>query len=132
MTPKPMTVGLFLCDQVIVEVGTQKVSPIGIFTGLATDGFPFLAPPFTAFAAFTDGRGEVTITLTVVQAATDEEIYTQDNRVRFRDPLTELRFILRIRGCEFPAAGTYYFNLLVDGDLVASRRLRVYEGRVSE
>jgi hypothetical protein len=40
MTPKPIAIGLLLCDRVIVDKDTNSPSAIGIFTGLAVEHFP--------------------------------------------------------------------------------------------
>jgi hypothetical protein len=40
MTPKPVAIGLLLCDRVIVDKDSNSPSAIGIFTGLAVESFP--------------------------------------------------------------------------------------------
>jgi hypothetical protein len=115
-----------LCDYVIVEERTKKVSLIGGFTGMRVNDFPSTPSPFSVYAALTDGLGDVTIEVIVSRLDTEEEIYHFHNLVRFPDKLAKVRFHLRLTHCSFPVAGSYQFTLLADGEWLAQRRLRVY------
>jgi hypothetical protein len=122
----PLALGLTLCDYVITEEKTKKVSLIGTFSGLGATQFPAHALPFSVFAVLTDAVGDVTIKLSVVRLETDEEVLTREMTAHFPDKLTEVRVHFRILQGVFPAAGWYQFTLLADGEWVAQRRLRVY------
>jgi hypothetical protein len=126
MVPTPVALGLVLCDTVVVEEKTKKASLIGTFAGIKVNEFPATAPPFSVFAVLVDGQGRATIKLSVLRLDSNEEVYAYDSQVHFPDPLAEVRFHLRLHHCVFPAAGTYQFTLLVDGEWVAQRRIRVY------
>jgi hypothetical protein len=126
MAAPPIAVGLTLCDHVIIEERTRKVSLIGTFTGLRVSDFPAVAPPFSVFALLTDWAGDATIELSVLELDTEAEVLILRNRVHFPDKLAEVRYHARLRQCTFPGAGTYQFTLLADGEWVAQRRLRLY------
>ncbi len=130
MTPAPTAVGLMLCDYVLLEEGTRKPSPIGVFSRLALDRVPCIAPPFSAFAMLTDGSGRGTIQLTVRRLDNDQEIYARQGAIHFPDRLTVINYRFRIRHCSFPVVGWYLFTLFVDGEWVAQRRLEVVEGEL--
>jgi hypothetical protein len=125
MAQPPVALGLTLCDYVIVEDGTNKVSTIGILTKWVTKIVPFTPPTFFAHAALTDALGEVTPELSITRLETDEEIYNRQRRVAFADKLRELQVIFRVADLKLPAAGVYQFALLADGQWVAHRRARV-------
>jgi hypothetical protein len=127
MPQQPSAISLMLCDQVVFEQGTQKPYLLGVFTGVAVDGFPTAPQRFDVFAALTDGQGDVTITLTVVHLETDQEIYTQRVRVEFPDPLRVINLRFRVRQLIYGTAGTYLFALTVDNQEIAARRVRVYQ-----
>jgi len=74
MPQRPSAVSLMLCDQVVFEQGTQKPYLLGVFTGVAVDGFPTAPQRFDVFAALTDGQGDVTMSLTVVHLAGHSQI----------------------------------------------------------
>ena len=127
MVPRPVVLGLTLCDYVIVEERTKKVSLIGTFTGVAVDRFPALVPPFSLMAVLTDGQGVGTVDVIADRMDTNQEVYTYRSRVRFSDQLKEVSFLLRVRQFTAPAPGLYQFTILVDGEWVAQRRVRVYK-----
>jgi Family of unknown function (DUF6941) len=132
MHPRPLVLGLTLCDYVIVEERTRKMSLIGTFSGLAVSGFPAQPPPFSIFATLTDGYGNGRIEMLVTHMETNDQVYTHRAVLTFPDKVTEVIYHLRLRQCVFPAAGNYQFTLLLDGDWMAQRRLRVYEREIEE
>jgi hypothetical protein len=122
----PVAMSLTLCDYVIVEERTKKVSLIGTFTGLKVADFPATPPPFSVFAILTDAVGDVTINLSMTHLATNAEVPVHQARLRFPEKLAEVMYHMRLHHCMFPAPGLYQFTLLADGEWVAHRRLRVY------
>jgi hypothetical protein len=127
MVPTPIALGMNLCDYVIVEERTKKVSLIGTFTGMSGDRFPFTARPFSIHAVLTEGAGSGTIQLEVVRLDTGEVVYTHRGGIFFPDVLQEVICHVRLQQCEFPTPANYQFTLLIDGEWVAQRRLRVYQ-----
>jgi hypothetical protein len=126
MLQRPSALALMLCDQVTFEVGTQKPSLIGVFTGIAVDGFPSGPQRFDAFVALTDGLGTGTLELEVTDANTGNQVYVKRVQLTCPDPLRVINLRLRIRQCSFPTSGEYLFTLLVDGNEIVHRRIRVY------
>ena len=126
MVPRPIALNLTVCDYVIIEEGTRKVSLVGVFSGIRALTFPFFRPPFCVFVALTDGQGEAEVELTVTHVESDEEVYSFQRSVRFPDRFTEVRVLMRLAECPFPAPGSYMFTLLVDGEWIAHRRIHVY------
>ena len=126
MISRPVAIGLTLCDYVIVEARTGKVSLIGTFKGIAAHQFPAGPQPFCVFAVLTDAVGDATIEIVISRLDTGEAIFENRTWLKFPDKLTEVEFFARLRQCSFPVAGTYQVTLLVDGEWVAQRRLQVY------
>ena len=120
-----MVVGLLLCESLIVEEGTHNVTLVNCFTRRKVEQFPSEPHRFIAFAVLTDGLGEVVIDLAIEHLEEGGEIYRQSQTLRFTDPLQEVRFILRITQCSFPAAGVYEINLSADGESLAAHRFQV-------
>jgi hypothetical protein len=114
-----------LCDYILVEEGTNKVSLIGTFSGIRGVQFPLNPSPFCVFATLTGGFGDATVEHAVTNLQTNKEIYGRQATMHFPDRFTEVRAVYRQVECQFPTAGTYLFTLLVDGDWIAHRRLRV-------
>ena len=126
MVPKPIALALFLCDYVIVEERSKKISLIGNFTGIAADRFPTILPPFSIFAVLTDATGDATIEIGVARLDTAEELFVYRSSLHFPNKLAEVPFHVRLTQCSFPSPGLYQFTLLVDGDWIAQRRIRVH------
>ncbi len=127
MARQPVVIGLTLCDYVIVEERTKKVSLIGAFTGLGVPAFPAMAVPFSVFATLTGADGNVTMKLVVTHLESNDEIHFHTGILRFPDPVVEVYYHLRLSQCVFPAPGSYVFSLQADAELIAQRRLRVYQ-----
>ena len=123
MSPTPTAVGMHLCDQLIVEETTRKVSLFGCFTALTAGSFPTLSAPFCVFASLTDGNGLGAVELDVVRADTGEGIYRRTRQIRFSSRIQVVEYGWRIPGIVFPHPGRYYFSLRVDGEWVAQRSL---------
>lgn len=130
MDPRPVVLGLNLCDHVIVEERTKKVSLIGTFTGLGANKFPALLPPFSVFAMLTDGVGSVTMKLSITHMDTNEVVYSYSGNLQFPDKVAEVAYHMRLRQCILPAPGLYQFTLWIDNEWAAQRRLRVYHKEV--
>src|SRR6266849_1511382 len=102
MVPPPLVIGLTVCDYVLVEAGTNKVSLIGSFRELPLDRFPGTAPPFHVYAALTDALGEATIEIAISRIDTEEVVYSQSRSVTFADRLAVFDAIFQVRYCTFP------------------------------
>lgn len=124
---RPAALGLMLCDQVLFEHNTQKPTLVGIFTGIAVDGFPSGPQRFDLFAALTDGIGEGVIDLVVYGIDGDQQLHAQSMELAFPDPFQIINLRFRFRQLSFPAGGAYLFTLLVEGEEIAHRRLQVHQ-----
>ncbi len=126
MSQRPVVVGLLLCESVIIEEGTHNLTLVNCFTKRKAEQFPSEPHRFIACAVLTDGLGEVTTEVVIKSLSDYEPIYRRSQRIRFADPLQEVRFILRITQCSFPAAGVYEISLSADGELLATHRFQVW------
>src|SRR5436190_23692934 len=105
MVPTPTAIGLTLCDYVIVEERTKKVSVIGSFTGLKVAGLPAAPQPFSVFASLIDGEGDESVELSVTEVSSDKEIDVLRRPIHFSDRLAEMQVRFRLNECVFPAPG---------------------------
>jgi len=111
---------------VIIEERTKKISTIGSFTGIAAERFPTILPPFSIFAVLTDGIGDARIEIVVARLETAEDLFVYRSSLHFPDKLAEVPFHVRLKQCSLPSPGLYQFTLLVDGEWIAQRRIRVH------
>ncbi len=134
MESQPVTVGLMLANQVIVDQATLNPSMIGTFTGLGVEEFPSTPQRFSVWSALTHGTGSGRIELKIFSLRTSQQIYSQRGVIQFSD-LTDIVYAsFRIRTIRFPQPGYYLFRLFIDDTPVphAMSRLRVYRSEVTE
>lgn len=126
----PTAQPLALCDYVIVEERTKKLSMIGTFWSIAVeDGFPTRPLPFSVVCMMTGGLGSHSIALKVRrEVGLDlEEIYSSTGKVEFRDRFQPVYYSMRFECLEFPEAGYYHFELFAGEVELARSTLHVYE-----
>jgi hypothetical protein len=127
MTPTPLVLGLTLCEKAILEEGTRNVTLVSTFTTLVVEELPSLPQRFVLYTVLTGGLGDGIIDLIVRHLESNEEVYTAQMVIRFPDRAGEVRVRFRVHRCIFPWAGEYSCTLLLDGEWLAQRRLRVVE-----
>ena len=127
----PVAIALTLCDYVVVEEGTHKVSLIGMLKDWRVRRFPFVPPRFFAHVALTDGLGDVTISLVVSRLETNEDLYSLSTSIHFADKLREKQVVFRIAKLSIPAPGAYQFTILANGEWTGQRRVEVLEAEES-
>lgn len=125
MIPRPIALGLTICDRVIVEEHTRNVTLVNCYNKLNVEGFPSPPRRIDLYAVLTDGLGDGTINVVVTHLDTDAEVYSFQGRVRFPDRRQELRLYFRIRKCSFPVEGRYQVTVLIDGEWIVHRELLV-------
>ncbi len=126
MAKLPVAVGLSLCEQVVIEDKTHNVTLVNCFSRRTLDHFPS-ETPFTVFALLTGGFGEVPLDVVVQALDTLDEIYRISLPARFASPLQTLRCMVRIADCTFPEPGHYGVSLHAGGEIVAQRKLHLFE-----
>ena len=125
VVPTPLSIGLTLCNSLIIEEGTRNLTYVGTFSGFRAADFPFTPAPFYVVSTLIGGHGEGELTLTVTHQATDDELFALRRRLSFPDRLMEVKAVVRLGNCEFPEPGAYLMTLLKDGEWVAQRRFQV-------
>ncbi|MCW8130909.1 MAG: hypothetical protein KIS92_11200 [Planctomycetota bacterium] len=121
----PILHSLILCDYVIKDVATGKLSLIGIFNGLYAHRFPCTHPMLYIYVALTDGRGNVPCRLRMVPLGGGPEVFALQGHVTFGDPTAVGEIIFPIPQLQIPAPGVYAIEFLANGELLGSRKLQV-------
>jgi hypothetical protein len=118
---------LTICEKALVEEGTKNVSLKSTFTKIVVEEFPSLPQRFVVYSVLTGGLGDGTMDLVVTHLETDEETYANRFPVHFPDRVAEVRVLFRVNRCIFPLPGEYVITLLLDGEWLAHRQIRVVE-----
>ena len=127
MIQPPKALGLFVCDQVIFDRGSQKPSLIGCFAGMAVYRIPVGAAAFRCLCGADRRIRRGYKDLTVTHLESEQEIYARRLSLRFPDPLRIVHFRYRVFDCDFPTAGAYLFALSAGELEIAACRVYVYE-----
>src|SRR5262245_20167615 len=125
MARTPVAVGLTLCDTVIVEAMTHKVSLIGCLTDMVVDELPGFAEPFSAVAFLSGAQGTIDLDLVIEEPITSAPVDVRHLRIYSPGPISVVYCHFRLKDVTFPRPGTYSFTLYGNGELIALRRARV-------
>ena len=125
-TPHPIVKAFLICDQVIHDAQSGKKTLVGVFHELRAEQFPAVHPVLWIYANLTDARGKYAFEIrffdvernTVLGQGTPPEI-------RIPGPLQTTELSAQLRNIALPGPGTYEFQLLVNGDLIATKAIRV-------
>src|SRR5262245_33284075 len=111
---RPSALGLFLCDQVLVDRDSGKRTLVGLFDTLACPLFPFVCHRLIVYAALTDGQGRMAFDLVLSDIETEEQLSVRSIEAELPGPLTVAHFLVRYESLVFPAPGQYRFELFAD------------------
>jgi hypothetical protein len=125
MSQRPVAVALLLCEQVIVDDRTKRLTPVNCFSRWFIAGPLSEQQSFHAVAVLTSGHGTVPGALMIDRLDTGETIVQREFRLRFADPVEQYSCLLPLRRVKFPVGGVYQATLLMDGDSIASTRFSV-------
>jgi hypothetical protein len=118
----PVTRGLFLCDLVVVEAQTGKVSLINTLDRFRCASFP---KPFVVYAFLTDGFGDVDLTIEIAALSGLEQVDSYATRIRFPDRVAATHFKFTVTDCSFPRSGSYQAALYANREPIARTRIEV-------
>lgn len=124
--PQPLCLALVLCDGVHRDPDTRKLTLLGLIQQVDAAELP-LRRPLAVYFALAGGRGERQVTLRISDSYRHHPIETLKASVVFSDPLEVVEGFLSVH-VEFTAPGVYHVELAVEGEVLASRRLRVLDG----
>lgn len=122
-TVKPILLALVVCDSVIREAGTNKLSLIGIFNGIFSPSFPVSHPSLSVYIALTGGHGRVPCKLRMICLDTNTVLFELPGQIDFGDPTNIGEMVFQWRQIRLDRAGVYAFEFWVGSELLGSRKL---------
>lgn len=122
--PNPTVLSINVCDAIIRDETTKKVSLIGIFNTIQALSFPAIHPLLHLYIALTNGHGKY-----------KGEIKLSDNKgktlicaqgpLEFKNPLQVVEINFEWRQLKFEHEGEYIIEVVCDGQQVGMRKFRV-------
>jgi hypothetical protein len=115
---------LVLCEEVEERHGEEAVYDLrGVRTYVRARAFPYTHPRLSVYLQVTGHQGPASGRVVVLREATEEEItHTPIDEFELLGPLAVIHLYVRITDCEFPAAGLYWVQVVLNDKLVAERR----------
>ncbi len=112
-------VSLVVCDDVIRDQRTGKMTLINTFDRISAPVFPCHHPKFAVFFTLTNGNGTYDLSVRVEHEESGADILEITGPLEVRDPLGIGQFHVEVAGMEFPEAGKYWVTLRSDGEILA-------------
>jgi hypothetical protein len=131
--PPPICKAILLCDHVIVDALTKKLSIIGIFEAFAIVSTPPTTAPFTAFLQMTDGVGRYGVTIEIHDLQTGKILgRTREVQIEFPQRQTKLNFFSPVPPLPLPTphVGRYDFVVFADGQEIDRQQFEVRDAGV--
>jgi hypothetical protein len=124
-TPKPIVLSINICDTIIRDETTKKVSLIGLFNAIKANTFPSTHPLFHVYVALTNGHGPYKTTLRIVNIKDNEVIINIDGDLNVDSPLQVIELNIGLQGLRFKGPGKYSVQVLCGGEPIGSRDFMV-------
>ena len=129
--PDPDVLSLIVCDQIITDRVTGKVSLIGMFSAIHTPRFPVRHPQICVHVALTDGRGKTPLTIRIVDANEARKPLVEGKGiVEFKDPRMIANLALQFHGLRFPEPGQYRVQIWSGSSLLREARLHLIQAKM--
>jgi len=118
---------LILCDEIEELPGGEDLFDLrGVRTRVRAQSIPYVHPQLCIYLQVTGHQARASGRLVVVNEATDEEIlHAPIEDFQLSGPLEIVPLWLRLRDCEFPEPGVYWFQVFLNEKLVMERRFHV-------
>jgi hypothetical protein len=122
--PNPLVLSINICDAIIRDETTKKVSLIGIFNTIQVSSFPAVHPLLHLYMALTNGHGEYKGEIRLTDTA-DNVLISAQGPLVFKDALQVIEINFEWRLLKFKHDGEYVIEVLCDGQQVGMRKFRV-------
>jgi hypothetical protein len=122
----PLVLAMVLADTVVQDLVTGKNTIQGTYHSLGAPAFPFTHPSIVVYVVLTDGYGETSMQLRLVDV--DEShppLFELETTVNFEDPFATLEVVFAQPKVVFPQPGEFRLQLFGAGEPLLERRLYV-------
>ncbi|MFH0938019.1 MAG: hypothetical protein V1899_01860 [Planctomycetota bacterium] len=122
---KPIVLALVLCDTIIREVGTNKLSLIGTFNNIFAQNFPCVHPNISVYVAITEVHGRVPCELRMTSLDQGLTVFKLPGQIEIGGPTPVAELAFQLQQIRFDQAGSYAIEFWGGGTLLVSRKLHV-------
>ena len=123
--PLPSVMSVNICDMIIRDELTKKVSLIGLFNTIRANSFPFRHPQLHIHITLTNGHGSYQAEVRFTNAELGKPIAGMRGELVFKSPLQIVEMNLFWQRLNFEKPGDYIVEILCDGELIGTRKFIV-------
>ena len=121
----PIVLAIIICDDIIRDEMSKKMSLIGLFSRIDARKFPAVHGSLHVYVSLTNGHKVYEGELRFVNDRKDMAVFSMKGKVPFRDPLQTVELNFAIRNLKFDAPGNFSVQFYCDGIRVGERRFIV-------
>ena len=126
--PAPLLKAFLVCDQIIQDSQTGKKSLIGVFHELRAELFPAVHPVLWIYANLTDAHGRYAFQIRFVDVERNQILGSGvPPPIEIPGPLPTTELSALLRNVNLPRPGTYEFQLVANGNLIATKAVRAIQ-----
>ena len=123
--PNPTVLSINICDAVIRDETTKKITLVGLFNTVQTSSFPATHPLLHVYVALTNGHGKYNTEVRFLRVDDNTPIVAMAGELEFNNPLQVAELNLRWQNLPFERGGQYSVEVFCDGACIGSRKFRV-------
>ena len=123
--PGAEVLAINVCDTIIRDEITHKVSLIGLFSNIWAGSFPCVHERMHIYIALTGGHAKHKMDVRLVRASDERTVVGMQGPLEFKNPLHVVEVNLQWKKVTFEQAGTYRVEVLCDGKMIGSRKFKV-------
>lgn len=120
---KPQVLAMILCDQIIRDEASKKLTLVGCFDRIVAPEFPTSHGSLALYVALTDGEGTYEGEFRISLAGVRRVLLSSKGQFTLDHPLEIAEINFPIRRLQLPEPGEYEFQFLCDGERLIGRRI---------
>ena len=121
----PTVLSINICDTIIRDEATKKVSLIGLFSIIRANSFPCIHPLMHIYIALTNGHGRCRTEVRFARLDDNKPIAGMVGELQFQNPLQVVEINLCWQQLTFDKPGEYAVEVLCEGMVASSRKFIV-------
>jgi hypothetical protein len=123
--PTPSVLSINVCDSIIRDEITKKVSLVGLFNTIRVNSFPYSHPSLHVYIALTNGHGKYQTDIRFLNLSDNKTIVGMKGHLDFQNPLQVVELNVCWQKLLFNKAGEFVVQVLCDGAPIGERKFIV-------
>jgi hypothetical protein len=123
--PTPSVLSINVCDSIIRDEFTKKISLISLFSVIRANSFPCTHPSLHVYVALTNGHGKYQTDIRFISLSDNKPIVGMRGHLEFQNPLQVVELNVCWQQLRFEKPGEYVVQVLCDGTPVGERKFMV-------